>query len=297
MAHTLVTGIQGRVHVAGSAYANTGVWNIDPSDAVLKKITSATRGAAVRLKGNEDWSGSFVANGTLPTVLPGDQFVFEGVISGDGGIGAADFVVQGTARCSELVVTVNFVSGEPISHAVSFQSDGTLTYTENTQVELAGALDADAFVVPVGAVQKVTYTAMPAAPGSIDTVLPDVQTVTITLTSNNVPRITSSTAGVVLHDRGTPDATVSIAVLEASPLLWWKNGAVFALKVHVTGSTDWEFQFLYVEKLSNVQVDPDSNEIVGVTYEMGFCSVAATDTANTPGVIIAPSGSDWYPYA
>lgn len=294
MAHTLVTGIQGRVHTAGSAYANTGVWSVDPSDAVLKKITSATRGAAVRLKGNEDWSGSFMAIGTLPTVFPGDQFIFEGVTTGDGSAAAAH-VVTGTARCSSLAITVDFVSGEPISHVVSFQSDGTLAYSDAGTIELDDPLDAAGFVVPDGSVHPVKFTKMPAAPAWAS-VLADVQTVTITLTADNPARITSSTAGVVMHDKGTPDATVSIAVLEASVEDWWKNGELYAIRVYVTASTFWEFQFLYVEKLGNVQVDPDSNELVGVTYEMGLCSVAEAAAANTAGQIVKPGGSNWYPY-
>lgn len=294
MAHVLVTGIEGRVHVAGSAYVNTGAWSVDPSDAVIKKITSATRGAAVRLKGNEEWSGSFVANGTLPAVLPGDSFIFEGVTTGGGGATEAHAVV-GTARCNNVVIVLDFVSGEPISHTVSFESDGTLEYKDAETIELDSALDADAFDVP-GSDQSVTFTKMPATPAWADT-LPDVQTVTITLTADNPARITSSTSGVVQHDKGTPDATVSITVLEASPTEWWKIGEVYAIKVNVTSSTFWEFQFLYVEKIGNVQVDPDSNELVGVTYEMGFCSVADALAADTPGKIVAPSTSNWYPYS
>lgn len=294
MAHTLVTGIEGRVHTAGGAYANTGVWNIDPSDAVLKKITSATRGAAVRLKGNEDWSGSFMAHGTAPTVLPGDQFVFEGVTTGDATAGAAH-VVTGTARCNSLVAVIDYVSGEPISHVISFQSDGTLAYSDAGTIELDDPLDASAFVVPDGSVHPVKFTKMPLVPAWAG-ILPDVQTVTITLTADNPARITSSTSGVVRHDRGTPDATVSIAVLEASPAEWWKNGEIYAIRFYVTATTYWEFQFLYLEKLGNVQVDPDSNELVGVTYEMGFCSVAEAAVVNTPGQIVKPASGNWYPY-
>lgn len=299
MAHELLTGKQGRVAKDGAAYANTGEWAITPETDIHEKRTSATSQGPVRVAGIEKWSGAFDGHGGLPTIFPGDAFEFTGVVSG---VGATDICTAiGNARCHEVQITVNYETGEPIMHNVAFQSNGTLTLANDTLIAdapLDTILPASSFVIPDGATIPVKSDDLSGAISYGDT-FADVRTVTITLTTANPERITSSTAGVAKHDEGNIDAKVSLTVFEADPTLFLSIGDTKAYRFYVTASTYWDFEFLTVISMSDFSVDPANPDLIGVTYELGYTSIATIDTGGTPtdtqGTIAKPTGGDWYP--
>lgn len=294
MAHDLLTGKQGRVHIDSGVAANTGEWTIVPETDIHEKRTSATATGPVRVPGVEKWSGSYAGHGGLPAVLPGDAFVFHGIASGTD---VADLAktATGAARCHEAVITVNYETGEPIGHMVSFQSNGALTYPATATKAYDTAEDASAFVIPNGSTMPVkSDDLVDVIDWSTPGIFPDVRTVTITLSAANPERITSSTAGVAKHDAGNFDVKVSMNVFEADPTEFMAIGDTLAYQFYVTASTFWDIRFLTVESMSDFTVDPASPDLIGVTYELGYSAVATVIAADTVGNVIKPGGGNWF---
>lgn len=291
----LLTGKQGRVKV-GSVVANVGEWGITPADEIIVKRTSATREGPVRVKTIEKWSGSYTASGGLPASLPGDAMAFEGVVSGAAGV--ADRVWEGAARCNEAVITINYESGEPVFHVVSFESNGALTVDDGSTVALDAVQDADDFVIPVGPTMGVHYGEV----GAWATELADVKLVVITLTSANPPRTTSSTAGVEMHDAGNIDAKMSISVIEADPTVFGtltdtpftpgalSIGTIAAWKVLTNATEFWALEYMTVESVGDITVNTENEDLIDATIELGYSAIKGTD----PGQIIKPGGGSWF---
>ncbi len=294
-AHELLTGKQSRVHI-GSIVANAGEWNIVPETDIHEKRTSATACGPVRVAGVEKWSGSYMAHGALPAILPGDAFTFTGIVSGTDVADVAR-VATGAARCHEAVITINYETGEPLAHTVSFQSNGALTYpvfdTPGTAFDYDTALGAANFLIP-------NAVAMPVKSDDLSSTLtfgdtfPDVRTVTITLSTANPERVTSSTSGVAKHDAGNIDVKVSMNVFEADPTLFLLIGDTRAYRFYTSATEYWEIDFLTVEGMSDFTIDPASPDLIGVTYELGYSAVANLNSNDTAGNVIKPGGGNWF---
>lgn len=280
----VLTGKEGRVKTA-AVIASVKEWGISPAHDVHIARSSATREGPVRKPGTEKWAGTYMAFGGLPTTLPGDAFAFTGVISG-GITGARE--ISADAVCNEVVITINYDTGEFISHVVSFQSNGALTFSATGTTALDTLSDITEFVSPAGAAMSVMHG---TAAGTYATTLPEVKTVTITLSAANVSRVSSSTAGVELHTPGNIDAKVSISVNEGDPTALLVIGSELALKVFTNATEFWIFDYMVVEDWSDLIIDTESGDIIGVTYELGYSAISI---AGDNGQITKPGGGDWY---
>ena len=128
-------GDKGAVGNGSTALSAVGEWSVSVKAENQLVVNSSTAGGALRLAGNEDWSGRYRANGAVPAFSPGAAFTFIGSIDGVNG-------VTGTAIVDSVKIDADIAGGKPWTHEVAFSANGPLSFGP------AAAVDASVGIPP-----------------------------------------------------------------------------------------------------------------------------------------------------
>lgn len=267
--------------------ANTvGLWQITSSQDLKKIVASNTDGAPKKLAGVGDWSGRWESWDNEPAVLPGVGFTFIGIIdqSVTGGAGKG---ATGPAICDSFELTINIETGEVVKHVVNFSSNGALT---QDNVTAADATTPD----PDSSLDCKIEESEPLGTPSYSEIT-NITTITITITAENVSYSDSSTDGETLRLGGPIDATISYTQNVDAFADFLVVGATHQIKVFVNASEFWEFEFVMVESITDVEVNTETGVPVKGTVNLSFTGFTDISATPTKGEILKPSGGAIWP--
>lgn len=277
----VLSGIGGAVDGRGTI----GEWRVNHSSDTQQYVSSNTKQGTGRVIGNKDWSGTYNALGHTPQTMPGDAFTFTGSLDGTNG-------VTGAAICDQVEITWDIEAGAIISHVVTFSSNGALT--EGT----AAASDSTVPDPPssIGTKVEVADVVMPpASPAYVE--VPDVRTITLTISRANPSYVSSSTAGETKRVAGPIDVQVRINVytddVSGAPIPTVNE--VNEVKLYVDATTFWHLKWIMFTEHSDYTCNVETGELVSVTLNGsmdGYTSVAGTPIE---GFIKKPDATTWWP--
>jgi hypothetical protein len=246
-------------------------WSINSTADLQAGVCSASQGGTFRVAGNKDWTGSYDAYGHTPAAMPGEAFSFTGSI--DGSLGAS-----GTAIVDQVVITIDIEAGAIISHVVNFSANGALTFGAAVATDATAASPISA----IGCLVKVS-----------DVTETDVRTVTVTITAANTAYVSSDTAGQVQRKAGNIDANVSFTIYNDNMINPPQPNTTATLKVYVTATTFWEFDWVMFGDLTGITVDREGAAILGATVNAFMCGYSG----GAAGYIKKPDTTTFWPAA
>lgn len=249
-------------------------WSLAHSADIKSMVASNTQSGSVTLPGNENWSGSFVQYGHIPSLIPGESFVFTGSV--DGATGA-----YGEARVSTVTIAWGHEAGEPIGMVIAFQANGELT------LGAAVASDTDDFDNVESSVGVLVKLATPG--GSFDP-LDDVRSAQLVLTAANKEYRSSSTEGHTKSEEGPWDWALTIdmysgALLSELPAV----NEVKGIQLFVNATEYWELLWGRVGEMTNIQVNPETGDLVSGSLNMSMHAIETIADTATIGSITHPS--------
>jgi hypothetical protein len=236
----------------------------------------------VRLEGRKDWTGDFECATAEPVVMPGEAFTFEGSI--DGALG-----VSGAAVSESMDTSCDVAGGGPITCKVAFGGNGAPT---KGAVVVADATDPNPYNGLNGKAATGTKVASP-----VFTDLTDVTKWSLKISAKNKKYGSSSTAKQNKREPGHIDCSASVSYYFATPATLPVEGSTIALKLFVSDTECWELWWMIIDSVTDIKVDPNSQEPVGCTINVSWS--AFTDIAGTAtiGKIITPAGTTFWPAA
>lgn len=288
-AHTVISGIGGAVN----GIPSVRTWSISINTELPKWVASNTLRGPGRAVGNKDWTGSISCYGHTPTVKPGDVFTFLGTQGSDLMTAEEWHHVTGSAIVRQIEVNVDIEGAKIIEHTITFESHGTLTFSQDESAE--SVTDATTIVQLSGIGTTVKHKLLGA---ETFTELPDVRNVKITLTADNKPYASSSTGGYIKRCKGNFDASLSMQVYTAdfSEVEAFINTAR-EIQIIFSDGLMWEFKWMKFGTISDMVVDRENAGVEGGTLNAelsGFETVSDVDTA---GYVNDPAENQWWPPA
>ena len=263
-----------------------GEWRITHTADTVPYSASNTKQGTARLDGNLDWSGSYQAFGHTPAVMPGDSFTFKGSMSVDRLTGAT-----GTAICDQVEIRWDIEAGSIIDHTTTFSADGTLTVGTITDP----GLDTVVPNPPSSIGTKVELAIKAGSPSFVE--LPDVRTITMTITRANVSFISSSTAGQTQRDIGPVDISLAISIYtdDAGASAVPDPNDSMEAKLYVDATTHWHLKWAKFSELSDYTVNRATGELVSATCNAAMSGYEDISGTGTEGFVKKPSGATWWP--
>ena len=198
----VISGLLGIVDVGTDIPHTVGEWSVSHSADVQEYSASNTKAGKARVTGNRDWSGQYRAYGHTPAVMPGSTFSFIGSFTSARTTGAS-----GEAICEQVEITWDIEAGTIIQHTCSFASNGALTIGTVSDPGLDTVVPDE---VPSSIGTKVQIAPVAASPSFVE--LPDVRTITLTITRANASYVSSSTAGETKRVAGVWDFVCAIGI-------------------------------------------------------------------------------------
>lgn len=274
---SVISGILGAVNTISTV----GKWSISYKADTQAYVASNTLGGTGRIAGNGDWSGSYDALGHTPAVLPGAAFAFLGTIDNVKG-------ASGTAIVDKVEINWDIEGGKPISHTVTFSSNGALT--------LGAAVVTDATIPnpPSSIGTKVELGTVVTSP--VFTELTDVRTIRLTLSNDNKSYVSSGTAGQTKRTKGNFDCDFAISVYAGDWSTLPAPNTVKAVKLWVDATTFWLINWGMIGELSNLEVDRETAAPVGATVNGSLNGFALLNGATpTAGFVKNPATTQIWP--
>jgi hypothetical protein len=264
-------------------------WTISSRADLQAMLASNTDGAPIQVAGNKDWTGSYGAYGHTPEAKPGDTFKFQGVIEDttDKGIESA---ASGTI-VESVEINWDQATAAVIAHTVNFAANGALT-----RGALSGVTkDSDAPTVFISSGCKVER-ATPAGSPSFNELL-NVLNVTLNISRENKPYVTSTTGVQTERAKGNLIATVSIAVLCSDFADLPEENDMEYVRLYVDDSTYWDIRGIRWGEASDMSVNVETGDLVGATLNGTFSGFADIASVWTKGYLKDPGSADWWPPA
>jgi hypothetical protein len=258
-------------------------WGINSTADLKEAVCSASKGAKIRVAGNNDWNGNYTGYGAIPDVWPGDTIEFEGAIAGseESGVGAYGDVMIGS-----IVINIDIENGEIINHVVNFASHGELTLGTVT-------VPADESV-PDPATGSGMKVEVATDPFSSFNQINEVRTVALTFNKENQAYVSSGTAGQTKQVEGNLDAQLALTCYAKSSDGWAtfpQPNTVYAVRVYTTDTLFWLIKFMRASELGGMDVDIEGNSIVGCSINLGLNAFEG----GVEGVIVDPAEATRWP--
>lgn len=270
---TLLTGRGGRVN----GVTGLGDWEIQKTTNAQTMRHAGTGGGTHRVDGMLDWSGSYNAQGAVPTVLPGNALT--GVFSVDGSDG-----YSGTAIVDQVQISWDFETNKPVVHAVNFSGNGELS---------SGAAVASESEIPAPTMSsdgKVSTGTVAAEPEWTD--MSYVRTAQLTLSSDNKEVGHTGTSGLKNREAGPFDASLSLTVYSATGIDLPDEGDVVGVRIYNAAATYWEILWMHLGEISGIKVSPETEDIVGATLNYAWANIQSVGGTMTLGSITDPDETD-----
>ena len=274
---SVISGIKGAVN----GIDTVGKWSITTKADTQAYHASNTRGGPVRLPGNTDWSGSYDAKGGAPAVIPGETFAFVGQL--DSGLTA-----EGQAIVDRITININVEGGGVVGHTVTFSAAGDLS---------TGSTPVSDTTDPAG-ITAIGTTVEIVTPGGSDSDLEsiaDLRTITLTLSSDNKPYVTSDTAGGTRRVAGNFNLELSLTVylddLDEVP----QPNDINRVVITLSDLTTWDVSFVRWSEITGVDVDVDNAALVGATLNAALTGVSDDGSTVLDGEVLDPNGDTVWP--
>jgi hypothetical protein len=273
--------------ISGQLAAINGVsnvvdWSIQRSRPLNSFKTSATGGGTRRSPGVGSWQGSWRAKGALPSAMPGAAITFTGYAGPSDGVSGNGFRYSGSAFVNQVVLNINFVTNEVVSHEVSFL--GSLGLTVASGVAITDVTTPE----EVAASQcGVTYNA--------GTALSDMTSVQLTITADVKQYVNSGTANETGRRGGKLiDWTCAIGVERTDRTL--AEGLQLADLTIVVGpgvNDKYVLAFARVQEYSGFTANRETGDIIAQTLNLAMDSNKESD--GTLGSIVIPGATTYWP--
>jgi len=278
------SGDKGAVGNGSAPLSAIGQWNVSVKAENQTVVDSSTAGGTLRLAGNEDWSGSYRANGAVPSFYPGAAFSFVGSIDGVNG-------VTGTAIVDSVKIDADIAGGKPWTHEVAFSANGPLSFGA------AAAADASVAVPPSSIGTQVQLSSPAATPEW--TPLNQVTTISLEFRRENSPYVDSGTGGNVMRKCGPLDWTIAIGVhpdAEATASVLPMPASVQGIEITLPNSGgSFTLSWAQFSDLSDLVVNRATQEIVSCVLHAAMCGVASVGGTLTRGSIVDPANNTVWP--
>ena len=259
-------------------------WQLNDTSTPKAFVASNTQGGTGRKKGNTDWTGSLGAYGGSPAHMPNDTFDFKGFTAPTDGANGPTY--KGNVMVDQVAIQWNWENADIISHTLQFGSNGPLT----EDVE-APTTDGTAPNVPAIIGQEVSIGTDDSGPA----VILNVKSAALTIKAAVKTYVNSSTDGVVQRVPGNIDwdATVVVDECDFSEMPFTIGDDVL-IRLPAGGDLYWELKWGIVSGFQNLQVDRESNNIIGFT--MHFEMNGFSDEDESVGHILLPGVEEpWWP--
>jgi len=263
--------------------SNVKKWSISSKANLPSTANSSTQGMEFNKAGNKDWSGSYEADGDTPAVYPGQKFAFEGASDATHG-------ASGNAIVDKVDIKIDIAGGNIISHTVSFSANGALTLGAVTVTD--GGVPAVAGSVGC----KVMY-GVPATPQLYASELPNVKSITISLSAKNASTVNSSSGGWTVREPGNWSVSVSIDCDVDTFAAIIATNTVLGLNIYVNATQFWVIDWVIFGEASNIGADVESGAIIGCTYNASFDGEQVISATPTDGRIVTPAEDTIWPAA
>lgn len=238
------------------------LWRIEDRTALRRYRASNGKGGTGRTASIKDFVGIALLYGVEPTVLPGDDFTFNGSVDGTNGS-------TGAAYVEALEVVVNQEENAYIESVLEFSRQGAITH---------GSAAATDVVIP----DPPTSCGATIAIDTVD--LLNIVNQKLRITCKGKAYVSSSTACGRVRKRGHHDAEVTFRILYDTP-------AGFALAKDTDFTVDFKcgtagtyaLKYMRLEKTVEV-IDHESDEVIGadVTLKMNLSNGTLIGSITTP---------------
>lgn len=277
---TVISGKHGAVDGVGTVRT----WSISSSADLQAVVASNTKGGTSRSEGNIDWDGQYTAYGDDPTHYPGEGFTFTGCLDTTVNKG-----FSGVAIVDGVEIVVDIAAAAVIAHVVNFSANGVLDPVDTTGVE-----DVTIPNPPSSKGCKVQIGTFLSTAVFADFV--DVTRFAISITTDNKPYVTSSTAGQTQRKEGNVDARVSIdwALDEDGMAGLPVANDINEVKLYVNATEFFHFKWLMWSEPDNVEVSRESADIINGTLTGELKVAAAPETTPAIGFIKKPGGASYF---
>ena len=288
---SVISGSQGLINADASAVHHVRTWSIETKAELGRIVSTATDGGSQRIDGNEDWTGQYTAYGHTPAVMPGSSFAFEGAIevptllTGHG--------VSGTALVESIEIAWDVEAAAPIGHTVNFGGDGALTLHAGDLSVAGDDTIPDEYPSKGCKIQLGDVSAMPSFSD-----ITDVRTMTLTITRSSQSYVSTETAGKTRRIAGNAwDFTLSASVYQGRLDQLPQPNESKHVRMFVDGTQYWELKWAKFGEIGGVEVDVESEAIVGATISGQMSGIEKITATPTKGFIKTPAGTTLWPAA
>ncbi len=255
-------------------------WEVEHEKPSPPKLDSAGGTAEHYHCGVEDWRGFFIGNGYQPTVLPGDDFEFEGVVDEVSSGPSVYKGASGTAIVDRIIITWQPRINDLIEYRVDFSGN------DLNGLDLEGVITtpADAADPVYACVQDMTVEV-----GGTD--VTQMESFRLVLQARNKGFVHSETNGVRLRTPGAIGGAFEFKRLfdNAQAFTALKTPAVY--KFNVTDTLFWQLTYGEVHHIKNFGTNLESDENVTALVQGVFSGMDGT----TQGSIVLPDTVEWWP--
>tara|TARA_B100000749_G_scaffold269534_1_gene248429 strand:+ start:7412 stop:8287 length:876 start_codon:yes stop_codon:yes gene_type:complete len=243
-------------------------WNIGIQSNLPAYRASNTLLGTGRVRGIQDWSGSFDQITSGPTLFPGETFTFKGFCGplDPTGVSPRGTIWEGTAIVSEVAITWDWRNNELVSSTISFESAGPLTVLDD-QGEIEDLTIPD--LESVCGLKVEYYNTADAW-----VVWPNVASVNLRLRSENPTFSNSSTisAGKCYVSRTQGPLDFDLDIMEDNETLEDQGisiaanvGDDVAVRVYVDATKFWGLTWCKLDAVSDFTVDIETGRVIDRT--------------------------------
>jgi len=235
-------------------------WTIVDEMTPQKFVASNTAKGAARRNGINSWNGTFQGYGHSPVVLPGDIFAFIGYTAPNDDVSGAGERASGNAIVDSLNINWNWQNGEIINHTINFSGHLGLTWASG-----AAVTDATDPTVPEVCGTKIEYS----TDGMAWAEMTDLLSASLTLTSENLAYVNSSTGCNTGRKKGNLDWTLAIVQQDVIRGAYaFDKGDDLQLRLWIDDTDYWELVWGKVRNFTNITVDIETGAIIQRTVNM-----------------------------
>lgn len=257
-------------------FTNVSNWGVDLKVSDSQYASSSTKGASAQLEGWNDWSADFQVNNHLAVVIPGQNFNFGGSLDGVNGI-------TGPVIVDSVGIKWDIEGAKQITQDVRCSGNGPYT---------VGACAASDTSLPNPLVSFGTFGMLQIV-GGVNTRIPGVKSMDLSLSCRNVEFKDSDTAGWTYRIKGSLEGQVSFSVNVSDLSLLPAPNSFGSVQLYVNDSIFWQIAYLKFGGISGIKADRESGAVVGATLNAKFSAYHN----GVEGNITGPSGSVLWPFA
>lgn len=272
-------------------------WNISHTIQNAGYVASNTKAGMVRLRGIEDFSGSWVSQSIVPLAMPGQRVAFEG----DAGVNldapSNHWIYSGNVIVASLQIAWDWTQNKPITYTYNFAADGVLAQNS------ASALTDSSEEVGKSSFGNFIYIGDALTSGDSGGAGDKVcaKNATLTISSALTQNADSCTNGTYQRLAGPLDWNLSVNFAGNDLSGYWKNGdylgdiVALLCDVDAPNLSHWFLKWGRIAEMTNLQVNVETGEIINASAKI---EMTAYDDDDVLGQIDKPTASGttpWWP--